>query len=63
MAVVNAVIVAAYIILLRRSDTPVDEGATIFFIFLLTLIVTLFDRYRGVRVSGFERHDEVAASD
>ena len=63
MAVVNAGIVLAYVLILNRSDTPVDEGATFFFILLLTLIVTLFDRYRGVRVSGFDQRDEVAASD
>ncbi len=53
MAVVNVAIVIAYIVLLRRSDQPVNEGATIFFILLLTLIVTLFDRYRPIRVARF----------
>ncbi len=57
MTVVNTGIVLAYIVFLRRSDQPVDEGATLFFVLLITLIVTLFDRYRPIRVSGFSHDD------
>jgi voltage-gated potassium channel Kch len=57
MTVVNTGIVLAYIVFLRRSDQPVDEGATLFFVLLITLIVTLFDRYRPIRVSGFAHDD------
>ncbi len=46
-----------YIVFLRQSDQPVDEGATLFFVLLITLIVTLFDRYRPIRVSGFSHDD------
>ncbi len=47
MLAVNLVIVVGYLALLRRSDTPINEAATLFFVLLLTLIVTLFDRFRG----------------
>lgn len=46
---VNVVLVLIYIVLLRRSDTPINEAATIFFVVLLTLIVTLFDRFHDER--------------
>jgi hypothetical protein len=55
--VVNAWIVLAYIVFLRRSDQPVDGAAALFFVLLITLIVKLFDRYRPIRVSGFSRQD------
>ncbi len=55
MVVINLAIAGVYIVLLRRSDQPVNEGALLFFILLLTLIITLFDRYRPIRVSGFDR--------
>jgi hypothetical protein len=46
MLVINAAIVG--VVTLLRSD-DVDEGALIFFLLLLTLIVTLYDRYRPIR--------------
>ena len=49
MLVVNVAIVIAYVVLLRRSDTPVNEAAMVFFVVLLTLLVTLFDRFHGER--------------
>ncbi len=54
MVVINLGAALAYIVLLRRSDQPVNEGATLFFVLLLALIITLFDRYRPIRTSGFE---------
>jgi hypothetical protein len=54
MLIINIGTVIAYLALLRRSDEPVNEAAAVFFVLLLTLIVTLFDRYRPIRVSGFE---------
>ncbi|TDT17986.1 hypothetical protein BDK89_3600 [Ilumatobacter fluminis] len=47
MAAVNAVIMATYWLFFRRNS--VDEGAAIFFLLLLTLIITLYDRYRPLR--------------
>jgi hypothetical protein len=48
MLVVNVALVIAYVVLLRRSDTPIDETATVFVV-LLTLVVTLFDRFSDER--------------
>jgi hypothetical protein len=55
MAVVNLGIVLAYAYVLRRSDGDLDVGATLFFVLLLTLIVTLFDRYRHLRYGSEEQ--------
>ena len=52
---------AIYIMLLRRSDDPVNEGAMLFFVLLLALVITFFDRYRPIRTSGFERFGGVPA--
>jgi hypothetical protein len=49
MLLANVLIVAVYIVLLRRSDTPINEAALVFFVVLLTLLVTLFDRFHGDR--------------
>jgi len=51
MVAVNAVIVLVYFVFFRRSD--VDEGAAIFMLLLLTLITTLYDRYRPLRAAGY----------
>ena len=61
MVVINLGAAIVYIVLLRRSDQPVDEGATLFFVLLLALIITLFDRYRPIRTSGFDRRISVPA--
>jgi hypothetical protein len=45
MAAVNIGSALIFIALVRQSDSSFNEGATIFFGLLLTLIVTLFDRY------------------
>ncbi|MDH4280384.1 MAG: hypothetical protein OEW83_20155, partial [Acidimicrobiia bacterium] len=62
MVIINIGIAGVYIALLRRSDEPVNERAALFFILLLTLIVTLFDRLRPVRVSGFGQAGQPPAS-
>jgi hypothetical protein len=49
MFVVNVAIAIVYVVLLRRSDTPVNEAALVFFVVLLTLLVTLFDRFHAER--------------
>ena len=51
MFVVNVPIAIVYVVLLRRSDTPVNEAALVFFVVLLTLLVTLFDRFQDERHS------------
>ncbi|MAT07065.1 MAG: hypothetical protein CL424_18690 [Acidimicrobiaceae bacterium] len=51
MAAVNAGIMAAYWLFFRRDS--VDEGAAVFFLLLLTLIITLYDRYRPLRAAAY----------
>ena len=48
MAVVNLAAALVFIALARSSDDPLNEAAMVFFVLLLTLIVTLFDRYHRV---------------
>ncbi len=62
MALINTGIAISYIVLLRGSDQPVNQGATIFFVLLLTLIITLFDRYRPIRTARFDTADHAADS-
>ncbi|MFW2383561.1 MAG: hypothetical protein ACN4GZ_17540 [Acidimicrobiales bacterium] len=45
MAAVNLVSALLFIVLIRQSDNSINEAATLFFVLLLTLIVTMFDRY------------------
>jgi hypothetical protein len=45
MAVVNLAAAVVFIALSRSADEPLNETATVFFVLLLTLIVTMFDRY------------------
>jgi hypothetical protein len=45
MAVINIGIVVLAIAVVGRSDSSIDRGAALFFVLLLTLIVTLYDRY------------------
>ncbi len=45
MAFVNLASALVFIALARNSDEPLNEAAALFFVVLLTLIVTMFDRY------------------
>ncbi len=51
MAVVNLLVGVGYVMVLRRADTPANEAALLFFVVLLTLLVTLFDRFHDERTS------------
>jgi hypothetical protein len=53
MGVVNLGLILAYALLRSRLDTPVSRGDALFFVLLLTLLVTLFDRYRQVYLMRF----------
>jgi hypothetical protein len=58
MAVVNALIVAVFLAVLPFSGGSIDTPATLFAVLLLTLLVTLYDRFRPyyvARRSGMER--------
>ena len=49
VAAINAVIVLALTLLPMRNGSSVHPGATLFFLLLLSLLVTLYDRYRMLR--------------
>ena len=53
MAAVNFGLILVYALLLPNFDGSINLGNTLFFVLLLTLIVTLFDRYRQVYVGRF----------
>ena len=53
MSVVNFGLVLVYAFLLPNFDGSINLGNTLFFVLLLTLIVTLFDRYRQVHLMRF----------
>jgi len=53
MSVVNFGLVLVYAFLLPNFDGSIDLVNTLFFALLLTLIVTLYDRYRQVHVMRF----------
>lgn len=56
MVVVNLAAALVFIALARSADERLNEAATVFFVLLLTLIVTMFDRYhRGVPEIVFKR--------
>ena len=48
LAVVNLGLIMGYALLRTRVDAPVSLANALFFVLLLTLLVTLFDRYRQV---------------
>jgi hypothetical protein len=53
MAAINAGIVVAFYYLLRSGDGSIHLGNTLFFLLLITLIVTLYDRYRPFSLARF----------
>jgi hypothetical protein len=57
MSLVNFGLVLVYSFLLPNFDGSIDLGNTLFFVLLLTLIVTLFDRYRQVHLIRFATSD------
>jgi len=57
MVVINVGIAILYLVLLSRSDEDTNRSALVFFVLLLTLVVTLFDRYRPIRVARFDEPD------
>jgi hypothetical protein len=57
MSVVNFGLVLVYAFLLPRFDGSINLGNTLFFVLLLTLLVTLYDRYRPVHLERFATGD------
>ena len=58
MALVNGAMVFAYVALRDRLTTPFTAASALFFVLLLTLLVTLFDHYRQVYLMRFEPRTE-----
>ena len=57
MVFINIGIAIGYIWLLGRTDEEPNRAAILFFVLLLTLVITLFDRYRPIRVARFGEQD------
>jgi hypothetical protein len=53
LAAVNAGLILAYFLLRFRFDEPVSLANALFFVLLLTLLVTLYDHYRQVYLMRF----------
>jgi hypothetical protein len=55
LAVVNTVLILLYDVLLPAGDGSINIWHALFFALLLTLIVTLYDRYRPIHLARFEK--------
>jgi hypothetical protein len=53
LVVVNAALILGYAALRTRFDDPVSIANVLFFVLLLTLLITLYDRYRQVYLMRF----------
>ena len=53
LAAVNSIVLLVYAALRTRFEEQVSIANALFFVLLLTLIVTLFDRYRQVYLMRF----------
>jgi hypothetical protein len=49
MAAVNSGLVLIYVLVRAEGKSPVDPGKALIFLLLLSLIITLYDRYRTMR--------------
>ncbi len=57
MSVINFGLVLVYALLLPRFDGSFNLGNMLFFVLLLTLLVTLYDRYRPIHLERFATGD------
>jgi hypothetical protein len=57
MTVVNFGLVLVYAFLLPNFEGSLNLGNTLFFVLMLTLLVTLYDRYRPVQLERFANSD------
>lgn len=62
VALANFLIVLGYHLLFRRGDGSLHPGATIFFLFLISIIISLFDRYRPIYLRRLEAERLMAPS-
>jgi hypothetical protein len=58
----NFLIVLVYALIVRRGDGEINSGATLFFVFLISIIITLFDRYRPIYLRRVAAEGGVVAS-
>jgi glucose dehydrogenase len=54
LLVINLGLILAYALLRSRFEAPVSVANVVFFALLLSLLVTLFDRYRQVYLMRFD---------
>jgi hypothetical protein len=54
VAAANLAIVLVYHLIVRRGEGSLQPGATIFFLFLVSIIIALFDRYRPIYLRRLE---------
>ncbi|MCA9858696.1 MAG: hypothetical protein KC438_03200 [Thermomicrobiales bacterium] len=60
VAVANLLIVVVYDLIFRRNEESLDIGATIFFLFLFSIIIALFDRYRPIYLQRVKMEESLA---
>jgi hypothetical protein len=48
VALANILIVTAFDVIVRRTGGSIQIGTTLFFVFLVSIIIALFDRYRPI---------------
>jgi hypothetical protein len=48
VALANFIIVLVYDVIVRRGEGSLHVGATLFFLFLISIIIALYDRYRPI---------------
>jgi hypothetical protein len=58
----NFLIVLVYAVIVRRGDGQINSGATLFFVFLISIIITLFDRYRPIYLRRVAAESSISAS-
>ncbi|MEZ4507189.1 MAG: hypothetical protein R2848_15395 [Thermomicrobiales bacterium] len=62
VALANVAIVLVYDFVLRRSDGHLQVGTTIFFLFLVSIIIALYDRYRPIYLRRVAAEQGIAVS-
>ncbi len=60
VALANILIVVAFDLILDRSDGHLQIGTTLFFVFLISIIIALFDRYRPIYLRRVAAEAELA---
>lgn len=61
MAGINAVTAVVFALMLRSGEWQLHVGNLLFFVFLLTLLVTLYDRFRPISITRFGEGQSLSA--